>query len=242
LTGIKERCDIVICITTGGAFFMSREERIAVVPEFEPELASFNMGSINFSIHRLLGRFEKFNHPWEKEYALMTKDNVFRNTFKDLEHFCNTMKEHKTKPELEIYDVGQLYNANYLLMEGFLTPPLHMQFILGITGGIGATVHDLLHMKSTADRLFGKGNYTWSVLGVGYPEEFQLAAVAMILGGHVRAGLEDNIRVSKNKLAESNAQLVQKVVRLADELGRDVATPQDVRKILNLKGLDKVRF
>jgi len=242
LTKIKDKCDIIVCITTGGAVGMTREQRITVVSEFKPEMSSFNCGSMNFSIHKILDRFNQFTHPWEKEYAEYTKDGVFRNTFEDLEYFCKTMLEHETKPELEIYDVGMLFNARYLIREGILSPPVHMQFVQGILGGIGTSVYDMMNLKTTADRLFGDRKYTWSVIGVGYPAEFHLAAVSIILGGHGRVGMEDNIKLSRSEVVKSNAQLVEKAVRLARELDRDVATPDEARKILNLKGLDKVGF
>ncbi len=214
---------------------MSIEERVDVVTRLKPEMASFNMGSMNFGLFPVARRIKEFKYPWEKGYLESTKDFVFRNTFSDLEYICQTMRENKTKPELEMYDVGQLYNAAYLLKEGRLDTPLHMQYVMGVLGGIGATLKDLMHMKETSDQLYGKDKYTWSVIGVGYPREFHLAAQAIMMGGHVRVGLEDNIFISKGVLTESNAQLVEKVVRIARELDREIASPDKARKILGLK-------
>ena len=242
LTRIKKRCNLVICVTTGGALGMPREGRVAAVPTFKPELASFNMGSINFSIHPLLRRMKEFKHDWEKKYVEMTKDIVFRNTFEDLEYFCKTMIANDTKPELEIYDVGHLYNAAFLVRSGILIPPLHMQFVTGVLGGIGNKIDDLYYLKNTADRLIGAGNYTWSVIGVGYPAQFHLGAMSIMMGGHVRVGLEDNIFIERRVLAKSNAQIVTKIAQIAKLLGREVATPDETRQILGLKGLDKVNF
>lgn len=242
LTRIKSKCDVVICVTTGGALGMAREDRIAVVPRFKPEMASFNMGSINFSIHPILSKIREFRYDWEAAYASASKDVVFRNTFEDLEYFCKKMLENDVKPELEVYDVGHLYNVAYLLRTGLLKPPLHIQFVMGVLGGIGTAIEDLIHLKMTADRLVGQGSYTWSVIGVGYPAQFHLATLSIIMGGHVRVGLEDNIYVSKGVLARSNAELVAKVARIAREFEREVASPSDARRILGLKGIDQVGF
>ncbi len=241
---IKQRSDVIVCITTGGALGATPEQRIAVVPTFKPELASFNMGSINFAIHPIAERYEDkdYKYPWEKGFILGTKDNVFRNTFADIEYFCQTMKQNGTRPECEAYDVGHIYNIAYLVRGKLLVLPIWMQFVTGVLGGIGSSLEDIMYMKSTSDRLFGSQNYKWSAIGVGYPDEFKAAALAIMMGGHVRVGLEDNIYVKKGKLAKSNAELVEKVVRIAREFERDIATPDEARKILNLKGKDKVGY
>jgi len=241
---IKQRSDVIICITTGGAVGADRGKRIAVVPRFRPELASFNMGSMNFSIHPIAERYEDkdYKYPWEKGFILGTKENVFQNTFSDIEYFCQTMKQHGTRPECEAYDVGHIYNIAYLVREKLLQLPIWMQFVTGVLGGIGSSLEDIMYMKQTSDRLFGAQNYRWSVIGVGYPDEFKAAALAIMMGGHVRVGLEDNIFVKKGKLAKSNAELVEKVVKMAREFDREIATPDEARKILNLKGKDKVGF
>jgi uncharacterized protein (DUF849 family) len=242
--GIKQRSNVIVCVTTGGTAYMTAAERVRVVPALKPELATFNMGSINFSIHPIADRYkdEDYKYPWEKEFALSTKDFIFRNTFGDIEHFCQTMKENETRPEHEVYDVGHLYNMNFFVKRNILQMPLWLQFVTGILGGIGSALEDVMHMKHTADRLFGPENYKWSVIGAGYPAEFNLATLAIMMGGHARVGLEDNIFVEKGVLAKSNAELVEKVVRIARELGREVASPDEARQILGLKGKDKVNY
>jgi len=172
----------------------------------------------------------------------MTKDIIFRNTFVDLEHFCKTMKENGSQPECECYDVGHIYNTNFLIREGLIVLPAWLQFVTGVLGGIGSHPEDIMYMKRAADRLIGAENYRWSVIGCGYPHQFNVATLAIMLGGHVRVGLEDNIFIEKGVLAKSNAELVEKVVKIAKELGRDIATPDEARNILSLKGKDKVNF
>ncbi|MGQ9645812.1 MAG: 3-keto-5-aminohexanoate cleavage protein, partial [Thermodesulfobacteriota bacterium] len=238
---IMGETDLVICLTTGAGRGMTIEERTQVVPVFKPELASVNMGSINFSIHPLGKRFkpEDYRFEWEKTWMEGSRDFVFRNTFADLEGICRIIEENQVKPELEIYDVGHLYNASYLVGENFLKKPLHMQFVTGILGGIASTVEDLVHLNSRAQNLFGK-DYTWSVIGAGFPAQFRMAAAALAMGGHVRVGLEDSLQISKGKLAESNAQQVEAAVQLSRLLGREPATPDEARSILRLKGKDRV--
>jgi uncharacterized protein (DUF849 family) len=240
---IKAKSNVIVCVTTGGTMEMTAAERIRVVPALKPELATFNMGSINFSIHPITERYKDsdYKYPWEKQFALSTKEFIFRNTFADIEHFCKTMKENDTKPEHEAYDVGHLYNIQYCIRKKLVQFPIWVQFVTGVLGGIGATIEDVMYMKQTADRLFGAENYKWSVIGAGYPAEFNLAALSIMTGGHARVGLEDNIFVEKGKLA-TNAQLVEKAVRIARELGREIATPDEAREILGLKGKDKVNF
>ncbi len=243
LKGIKASSDVVIGITTGGGMGMSPQDRLRVIPRYRPELASFNLGSINFSIHPVARRFkaEDYKYDWEQAYAEGTKDFIFRNTFGDMETYSSTFAENNVRPEFEAYDVGHLYNLRFLVKNGLAKPPLWIQFVLGVLGGLAATIEDLIVMKQTADRLFGSENYKWSVIGVGYPAEINLAAVAIMMGGHVRVGLEDNIFIGKRKLC-TNAQLVEKIVRLAREFDRDIATPEDMRQILGLKGAGAVQF
>ena len=243
-SGIKQRSNVIVCITTGGTAYMNAAERVQVVPALKPELATFNMGSINFSIHPIVDRYkdEDYKYPWEKEFALGTKDFIFRNTFGDIEHFCQTMKENDTKPEHEVYDVGHLYNINFFVRKNIIKFPIWLQFVTGILGGIGSALEDVMYMKHTADRLLGTENYKWSVIGAGYPAEFNLATLGIIMEGHARVGFEDNIFIKKGVLAKSNAELVEKVVRIARELGREIATPDEARKILGLKGKDKVNY
>ncbi|MBC7253735.1 MAG: 3-keto-5-aminohexanoate cleavage protein [Actinobacteria bacterium] len=233
--GIRERTDLVICATTGGSLTMAVEERAAVIPRCRPEMASLNMGSMNASIHPLAEKVKEWKYPWEKAYVEGTRGAVFKNTFSDMEYLLATMQEHGTKPELEIYDVGHLYNALFMLSGGYLKRPLHMQFVMGVLGGIGTAVEDLVFLKRKADHLFGE-DFTWSVIGVGYPASFHLGAVSVILGGHIRVGLEDNIRIARGRLAESNADLVARAVRLVRELDREPASPEEARAILGIKG------
>jgi uncharacterized protein (DUF849 family) len=241
LTRIKEKTDVVICITTGGSVLMTVEERAATVPLFKPEMCSFNMGSINFALHTAVKAIKEFKYPWEKQYLEMSKDFIFKNTFKDFEYLCNVTRENNTKPELEIYDVGHLYNLDHLVTEKMMTPPMHMQFVMGVLGAIRGTPEDLTYLVTKAKVLFGKENFTWSVIGVG-AAEINLSTMAIHMGGHVRVGLEDNIFIKRGVLAKSNAELVEKVVKLADLLHRDVATPTDARRILKLKGPENVNF
>jgi uncharacterized protein (DUF849 family) len=235
---IAAESDVVIQPTTGGAPTMSPEERVSVVPELEPEMASCNMGSINFGLYPLLDRYDEFDHDWEPEYLEGTRDLVFKNTFQDLETVLPIFEESGTKPELECYDVGHLYNAKHMLDRGYLSTPLHLQFVLGIHGGIGADPDNLQHMIRIADKLFGD-DYSCSVIGAGR-NEFPLGSQMVSQGGHVRVGLEDNLYLGPGRKARSNAELVEKMVRLTDDLtGREVATPAEVREFLGLKGAEE---
>jgi uncharacterized protein (DUF849 family) len=243
-TGIKARSNVIVCVTTGGTADMTPAQRAQVVPALKPELATFNMGSINFSIHPIADRYkdEDYKYPWEKDFAVGTKDFIFRNTFGDIEKLVQIMEENNTKSEFECYDVGHLYNLSFLIRRKVIKFPIWLQFVTGILGGIGANIEEVVHMKQTADRLFGPENYVWSVIGAGYPAEFNLATLAIMMGGHARVGMEDNIFVEKGVLCKSNADLVEKVVKVAKELGREIATPDEARKILGLKGKDKVNY
>ena len=226
--------NVVICITTGGGVGMSVEQRVSVVPEFKPELASMNAGSINWGMFPLLNKFKEFQHPWEPAYLNGTKDFVFQNTFASMEKMCQIMDANGTKPELEAYDTGHLYNIAYLLQTGIVKAPITMQFVTGILGGIGSSPYDIINMHQTADRLFGRGKYNWSVIGAG-KAEFPDATQALLLGGHVRVGMEDNLYLGKGKLAKSNAELVAKMVRIMDELDFEPATPDEARKMLAIQ-------
>ena len=241
LTRVKAASDVVVCITTGGGIGMTVEERAAVVPLFRPEMCSFNMGSINFALHPALATIKEFKYPWEKQYLEMSRDFVFKNSFKDLEYLGPMTQENQTKPELEVYDVGHLYNLDYLLRTGVMNLPVHMQFVMGVLGGIRGTPEDLTYLLTRATVLFGERNFTWSVIGVG-AAEINLSTMAIHMGGHVRVGLEDNIYIRKGVLAKSNAELVEKIVGLAETLDRPVATPDETRRILGLKGKDQVNF
>lgn len=243
VTRIKASCNAIICITTGGGMGMTPQERLRGVSSCQPELGTFNLGSMNFSMHPVARRYgpNDWKLDWEQDYVEGTKDFIFRNTFGDMEVFANTMKEKNVKPEFEAYDVGHLYNLKFMEKSGLVEPPYWIQFVLGVLGGLAATPPDLITMIQTADRLFGSENYRWSVIGVGYPMEFNMAAMGIMMGGHVRVGLEDNIFVRKGVLA-TNVDLVEKVKRLAAEFDRDIATPDEAREMLNLKGLARVNF
>lgn len=241
---IKQGTDAIVCITTGGGMGMTPEERLRGAALCEPELASFNLGSMNFSMHPVARRWPKpedWNYNWEYDYVTGTKNFIFPNTFGSMEVFAETMQQKNIRPEFEAYDVGHLYNLKFMEKQGIVQPPYWVQFVLGVLGGLAATPHTLLTMIDTADRLFGSENYRWSVIGVGYPNEFHMAAMAIMMGGHVRVGLEDNIFIRRGELA-TNPQLVEKVVRLADEFEREIATPDEAREMLQLKGKEAVKF
>jgi uncharacterized protein (DUF849 family) len=241
VTKIKERCDVVVCITTGGAPGMSVEERIAVVPEFQPEMCSFNMESMNFSVYPLLNRYD-WEHDWEREAIESSHHVIAENNFRDLEYYAKIISEHDVKPECEIYGSNGLYNTRYLARQGLIDPPYHLQFVLGVLGGTGAYPQELIHLQTEALRMFGHNNSTWSVIGVGYPRQFQMAALSIAMGGHVRVGVEDNIFVRYMKYAKSNAELVAEVVKIAEVFNREIATPNETREILSLKGVESVNF
>lgn len=242
-TEIKKGSDVVVGVTTGGGMGMSPQDRLRGAAMCEPEVASFNLGSINFSMHPVAKRFNKlgWKHDWEKEYVEGTKNFIFSNTFGSMEIFAQTMNELNIKPEFEAYDVGHLHNLKFLEREGLVKPPYWIQFVLGVLGGLTAEPQSLMMMKETADRLFGAENYRWSVIGVGYPQQFNMATMAIIMGGHVRVGLEDNIFVRRRQLAR-NHELVEKIVRLANELEREIATPDEMRSMLGLKGIEGVNY
>jgi uncharacterized protein (DUF849 family) len=231
---ISDRCDAVINITTGGGHGMSLEERTAAARRFKPELCSLNMGSMNFGIFPILDGVAEFQHAWEPEYLEMTRDYIFRNTFKDIEWVVGTLGADGTRFEFECYDVGHLYTLAHFLERGIVKPPLFVQAIFGILGGIGPDAENLMHMKATADRLFGD-DYRLSVLGAGR-HQTRLVTMGALLGGNVRVGLEDSIFLEKGRLASSNAEQVDKIVRILRELSLDIATPDQARRMLDLKG------
>jgi uncharacterized protein (DUF849 family) len=240
LPEIRSRCDAVINITTGGGHGMSLDERTAAARRFSPELCSLNMGSMNFAIFPMAAGIKEFKHDWEPGYLEMTRDYIFRNTVKDIETIVGTMGAQGTRFEFECYDVGQLYTLAHFLDRGLVTPPLFVQLIFGILGGIGPDVENLIHMKNTADRLFGDA-YRWSVLGAGR-HQTNLVTIGAIMGGNVRVGLEDSLYVSRGKLAASNAEQVAKIIRILGELSLEVATPDEAREMLALKGPDATKI
>jgi len=231
LTRIGERCDAIVQPTTGGGVGMTIDERARVVTELRPEMATFNCGSFNFGIFKVRARPEMA--PWEVEYLQGTRDYVFRNTFADMARLAELFREAGAKPEYEVYDVGHLYNLHHLAEEGLVDLPLHVQFVLGVLGANAATLEQLVHMHRTATTLFGSA-FTWSAAGVGYPAEFHLAAAALMMGGHVRVGLEDNLRVTADRRAASNAELVEKAMTLAPLLDREPVGAAQAREILGI--------
>lgn len=239
-TEIHRRSDVVICITTGGGLGMTPEERVKGVAQFEPELASMNMGSFNFALFPLLERYSQFKFEWEPQYLEMTRDFVFMNTFKSMEIFLKTFRDHGTRPELECYDVAHIYNAAFMADKGLIEKPFYLQLIMGILGAIQVSVENLVHMKNTADKLFGN-DYVWSVLPVGR-HQFTIGTVAAAMGGNVRVGMEDNLFLGKGEMVKSNKESVEKIRRILEELSMEVATPDEVRTILGLKGKDKTKF
>ena len=236
---IKQRSDCVLNITTGGAPTMSIEERVRPAAVHKPEVASLNMGSMNFGLFGMLKRFKEFQHDWERAY-LGNKDIVFRNSFADIEYILTTCAESGTRFEFECYDTAHLYNLKYFLDQGLVQPPLFIQTVFGLQGGIGAHPDDVLHMKRTADRLFGD-RYRWSVLGAG-ASQLPIAAMAAAMGGNVRVGLEDSLWAGPGRMATSSAEQVRLVRQIIESLGLGVATPDEAREELALKGGDKVGF
>lgn len=240
ITDVKKRCPIIQCLTTGGRLGTTPAERVQVVPVYKPELASFNAGSLNFALfHILENRKRPAKYEWEDEYLAMTEDLIFPNTFKSMREFCKYFDESGTKPELEVYDLGMINNIAALVERGHLKPPVYIQFVLGILGGAPATVDNLIHMVRTAERTLGKFN--WSVAAAGR-NQIPICTQALLLGGNVRVGLEDNLYLEKGKMAKSSAEQVEKIIRIAREIGREPATADEARAILGLKGIDKVGF
>ncbi len=240
LPRIKQATDAVVNLSTGGSLSNTIEERISPALRFSPEMCSMNMGSMNFSFHPLVNKYDSFKFDWEKDYIANSDSYIFRNTFADIKNAAQQLAPHNIKFEHECYDVGHLYNLKFCMDIGLFKAPIFIQFIFGILGGIGADVENLVFMKRTADKLFGD-NYRWSVLGAG-GAQMALASTASQMGGNVRVGLEDSLFISRGELAESNAQQVEKIRRIVEDLGCEVATPDEAREILDLKGGDKVGF
>ncbi|TQV78445.1 3-keto-5-aminohexanoate cleavage protein [Denitrobaculum tricleocarpae] len=237
---IKQRSDCVVNITTGGAATMTIEERVAPAKTCRPEVASLNMGSMNFGLYPMLARFPELKHQWEYEYLEGSRDRIFKNTFADIEYILTTCAENGTRFEIECYDISHLYTLAHFAERGIVKPPFFVQSVFGILGGIGAHPEDIAHMKRTADRLFGK-DYHWSVLGAGR-NQMRVAAIAAAMGGNVRVGLEDSLWIGPGQLAKTNAEQVIKVRGIIEGLGLDVATPAEARAMLQLKGGDQVGF
>lgn len=237
---IKQRSNCVVNLTSGGAPWMKIEERIQPSVRFKPEVVSLNMGSMNFGLFPMLNRFKEFKHAWEKEHLENSVDLIFRNTFKDIEYALRSLGDSGIRFEFECYDVGHLYNLHHFLERGLVKPPLFVQTVFGILGGIGPHHEDVVHMKRTADRLFGD-QYQWSVLGAGR-NQMPIISMALAMGGNVRVGLEDSLWGGPGRLARSNAEQVATARRMIEGLGLEVATPDEARQILGLKGADKVAF
>ena len=240
LRSIKQRSDVVCNLTTGGAPFMTVEERIRPAAVWKPEVASLNMGSMNFALFPMLKRFKEFRHDWEPAMLAATEDLVFRNTFKDIRYALDTLNETGTRYEFECYDTSHLHNLNHFYRDGLVRAPLFIQTVFGLLGGIGTHPDEVMHMKRTADRLFGD-DYRWSVLGAGR-SQMPIAAMAAAMGGNVRVGLEDSLWLGAGKMAQSNAAQVAQVRKIIEGLGLDVATPDEARELLELKGRDRVAF
>jgi len=241
LPRIKQQTDAVINITTGGGHNMTVHERMAAPLQMSPEMCSLNMGSMNFGLFPALDKIKSWKHDWEPKYLENSRDFIFRNTFKDIETILKDLGEaHGTRFEFECYDVGHLFTLAHFLERGLVKPPLFVQTIFGILGGIGAEPQQLMHMKETADRLFGDA-YEWSVLAAGR-HQMSFVTQGAIMGGNVRVGLEDSMYIAKGELAKSNADQVGKIRRILSELSLDVATPEEAREMLALKGADQVAF
>ncbi len=240
LPRIKQGTAAAINITTGGSPFMKVEERVLPAKNFAPEVASLNMGSINFGLYPLLEKYKDFKFDWERQHLESTRDLVFRNSFKDIEFILQTCYDNDTRFEFECYDIAHLYNLAHFADRGLVRAPFFVQSVFGILGGIGTHPEDVMHMKRTADRLFGD-DYRWSVLGAG-ASQLRIAAQSAAMGGNVRVGLEDSIWAGKGVLAKSNADQVTLARKIIEGLGKQVATPDEARDILSLKGADRVNF
>ena len=237
---IRNRSNVVVNFTTGGAATMTIQERLRPALELKPEVASLNMGSMNFGLYEMIGRYKEFKHDWEKPYLAGSDERIFKNTFKDIAYILTSCAENDTRFEIECYDIGHLYTAAHFLDRKLVRPPLLIQSVFGIRGGIGPHPEDVMHMKRTADRLFGD-QYYWSVLGAGRNQMF-IAAMSAVMGGNVRVGLEDSLWLGRGQLARNNAEQVAKARRIIEEIGLQVATPEEARRMLKLKGGRNVAF
>jgi uncharacterized protein (DUF849 family) len=240
LPQIAVAADVVINLTTGGAATMTVEERLQPALQLKPEVASLNMGSMNFGLYEMLGRYKDFKYDWERPYLAGSDERIFKNTFRDIAYILQSCSANGTRFEIECYDIGHLYTAAHFVDRGLIKPPMLIQSVFGIRGGIGAHPEDVVHMKRTADRLFGD-QYYWSVLGAGR-NQMPVAAQAAVMGGNVRVGLEDSLWLGRGQLAKSNAEQVAKAKRMLEELGLAVATANDAREMLKLKGARNVAF
>jgi uncharacterized protein (DUF849 family) len=239
---IRDATDAVINITTGGSTRMTLEERLAYPLKAQPEMCSLNMGSMNFSIHPVARKYSAWQHAWEQPYVEGMEDLIFRNTFRDIKHILRVLgDECGTRFEFECYDVGHLYNLAHFVDEGLIRGPLFIQSVFGILGGLGPDPENVVMMKTTADRLFGRNGYRFSVLGAGR-HQMPLLTMAAVLGGNVRVGLEDSLYLERGRLAQSCAEQVRKIRRILEELSLEIATPDEARAMLELKGKEAVAF
>lgn len=237
---IKASCNAVINLTTGGAPTMSLEERLLPVHEFKPEVASLNMGSMNFGLYPMLDRYKEFKHGWEQPYLSGSEDRIFKNTFADIAHILKSCSDNGTRFEIECYDIGHLYTAAHFIDRGLVKPPFLIQSVFGLLGGIGTHPEDVIHMRRTADRLFGDV-YEWSVLPAGR-HQTTIGAQAAAMGGHVRVGLEDSLWNGPGELARTNAEQVLRMRQILEGMSLPIATAEDAREILKLKGANNVSF
>jgi uncharacterized protein (DUF849 family) len=237
---IKERCDVIIGLTSGGNYLQSDEERIRPVKELKPELASLDVGTMNYGVFPMARKYKDWKHEWEKTYLEGTENGVFVNTFKSLKFFAQTMAEVATVPEIELFDSNWIQNAAYLVHKGYIThKPLFIQFVIGVLGGAPCSVDTLVFLRNTAENLFGEFN--WS-LSAAAKNPFAYLTAALAMGGSIRVGMEDNLYISRGVLAKSNAEQVEKAARLIQEVGYEVAGPDEARQIIGTKGKDQVGF
>jgi uncharacterized protein (DUF849 family) len=239
VTGIKSRCPVVVCITTGGGMGMTLEQRVSPVVAYRPELASCNAGSMNWGLFPALARYKEWKYEWEKAMLAMTEDFIFPNTFKTLREYCEVFNKNETKPEFEIYDAGMVNNVAFLIQSGYIKKPVYIQFVMGILGGIPASSENLMYLVDQAKKLICDFEFSVCVAGRA---QFPICTQSLLIGGNCRVGLEDNLYLDKGKMAKSNAEQVAKIIRIAKELGIEPATPEEARKILGLKGIDKVNY
>ncbi len=240
LAQIKAQTDAVVNITTGGSPHMTVDERMRPAMRFKPEVASLNMGSMNFGLFPMLDRFKEFKHDWERQHLENSRDLIFKNTYKDIEAILRKGTDNGTRFEFECYDISHLYNLAHFYDRGLVKGPIFVQSVFGILGGIGPHPEDLMHMRRTADRLFGD-QYEWSILGAGR-SQIQLASIGAAMGSHVRVGLEDSLWIGPGKLAQSSAEQVRRIRTVLEALNLEIATPAEARQILGLKGANQVAF
>ena len=240
LSGIKGESNVIVTPTTGGSYTMTPKERLAVVSALKPEMATFNAGSLNFALYPVLEKYREFKYDWEEDYLRGTESFIFSNHFESLHIYSRTMNETNTRPEIEIYDVGQINNVAQLVREGYLMKPVYLQYVMGILGGIPATADNLLYLIRESKRLLNE-DFIWSVCAAGR-FQFSMGTISVLEGGHWRVGLEDNLYLEKGVLAKSSAEQVEKAIRIIHEFGYEPATPDEAREMLGLKGIDKVNY